>query len=152
MTPRTLQREEKYYKIVKQILDETPYGEQLIRHLDILNYKSAAALTHLSIMIATSAGIFIFWNSRAPGRIDEDIILLSLLAEIVGYIVLTCFALFACLITGPSAYKEADSHAARLKLMGIIRRRRIALLVSIYGTYLLTLALVATFTSEVLVR
>jgi hypothetical protein len=150
MTPRTLQREEKYYKIVKQIVDETPYGEQLIRHLDILNYKSAAALTHLSIMIATSVGIFIFWSSRAPGRISEDITLLSLLAEIVGYVVLTCFALFACLITGPSAYEEADSHTARL--MGIIRRRRIALLVSIYGTYLLTLALVATFTAEVLVR
>lgn len=144
MREDALKRELHYYEVVSE-LGDTPVGEQLMRHIDVINLKAAAVLTHLSIMVAVSVGIFAFWFEKGA----KDLISFFMLCEILGYIGLTLFALIGAMITNPESFMRHGKDSPLKHLIAIVRFRRISLLVSIYGTFFMTIVLIFTLSAKV---
>jgi hypothetical protein len=138
MRKSTIDRELEYYKIVQDFSEE-PGGEQLLRHVDVINLKTASVLTHLSIMIGTSVGIFLFFLEKS----GVNVITVLIFCELLGYVALTMFALVGSMITTPRSFSGHEQDAIR-RFAAIVWRRRFALLTSIYGAYVTTIALMIT--------
>lgn len=145
MRRTALERELEYYRMVRRMEEEEPIARQIFRHIDIINQKAASVLTHLSIMVAISLGIFLFSFSRSGAGYVNIVIFL----EIIGYIALTLSALAGALITDRRSFSGFEEEPLN-RLVAIARFRRIALLVSVHGAYALTIALMVTLSMKLL--
>jgi hypothetical protein len=81
-----LEDEFRYHEIITEIYNHHPVGRQAIRLIDIINTKASALLTHVSIMLAVSTGLFAYISSNYLHH-DKvtDIVTLVIFIEIVIY-------------------------------------------------------------------
>lgn len=139
---KTILADEKHYYEIATAVFNSPTGAQVQRHSDIINHKAAAALTHISIMIAVSIG-----GALSPPENPDSLTNIFIYLETLGYITLAMIALFGALITPPQSfagYEQAKIEPALERFIAIVRRRRISLRTSIYGAYVITPALMIT--------
>ncbi len=135
---------EKAYFVAIASLEDNPRVRQILRHLDILNTKAAALLTHISLMIAVTAFIFYFLYDGAALDIFGTVILV----EMVLYILLTIPALAPLYVTNFYSIK-GDLGTEELALRFYSRRRNTFYL-AYFGCIGLTLIFGLTVGSKVI--
>ena len=133
---RIISAENRYYDVITQIRKRRS-GEQLFRLGDLLNTKGSALLAHVSIMIAVSTALFGFTLQYPSYRSLSK----PFLGEILFYLLITFFVLYAVRITGPETFGDVDEERALEDLILIFRRRRLAYQLAHGATMLATAVL-----------
>ncbi len=129
------ENEIRYVTTVAEIA-EHPLGPQTMRLGDVLNAKTSALLTHVSIMIAVSTAMLFF--SRGPEAIVTSRLLLI---EIALYASISLLCIYTVRITGPNSFKSRNGDAV-FELVSIVRRRRNTYNVALMLTVLATISLI----------
>lgn len=128
----------------RTILIKDPIGAQIIEKAAILNGKTSALLTHVSIMIAISTGFFVFLASKNnPPQFALEI----LIFEIVVYLILSLFCLISITMSGWNEQKLSPQELIR-KSAGYLRIRRMSYLIAMCGTMAATVVLIVTILVE----
>jgi hypothetical protein len=143
---KTLEQEKEYYAIIKR-LRESEHGPFLGRVADIINNRTSALLTHISIMIAILSVILTQFGDFKKVDLFTELVTL----EIVSYLIFSIGCLQALFIINPTTffrYKEQISDYWCI----ILRRRRRIYLASLTGTIVVTVAFLITLLERVFFR
>lgn len=140
------QNEETAYLEHRSLLIEDSLGAQVVEVASILNGKTSALLTHVSIVIAVSTGFLIFLASKtSSSRITVAILIL----EVVVYLVLSLFCLMAITMSGWNEEGLSTEELVR-KRAHHLRTRRKSYRVAISGTMIATVVLIVTILVELI--
>lgn len=119
MRAKTYRDERRYFKRTAELSGETA-GAQLFRHMDVMNEKASALLTHVSIMIAVFsvvAGISYQRDGLTPYN-------LILFCEMAVYALIGLVCTFCIRATSPSSFPLDSSKNSVRGFIRVYRRRR----------------------------
>lgn len=130
------------------MLTDNDLGAQIVEVACILNSKTSALLTHVSIMIAVAIALFSYFSSSKSASLVVDIVLIS---EIVAYLVISLFCLFSITMSGGG---EGELSLDKLiqRRSRILSSRRRNYKIALYGTIIATYVLVSTLLYEIASR
>ena len=134
-----IQREAEYFERIANIKKKGS-GEQILRHTDILNAKTAALLRHVSMMAAISMGLFAYLYR--PPYSEIDILGVGFVILIVFNIAVSVVCLRGIFITDSGSFKRTDE-TPQETLSVILWKRRRSFYASLYASYVSSTSLVA---------
>jgi hypothetical protein len=97
----------------------TDYGKQALRLTDVINEKTSALLTHVTIMIAVIGVFLTIFLQMDVARL----FIIFLYVELIIYMLIACALLFCIFATSPVTFENKDFNRTMLSVMR--RRRRI---------------------------
>jgi len=121
---------------------EKAYGLQVLRHLDVINDKTGALLTHVTIMIAV---VGVFLTIFLPTG-SNYLFVAFLYIELILYMIIACMLLLCIFVTSPRTFMSVDFEYHVFKIM---KKRRViynfCLRITIFITIVFTIALMGKF-------
>lgn len=140
-----LPKKERIYLEHRKMLADDGLGAQIVEVAGVLNSKTSALLTHVSIMIAVTIALFSYFSSDKSPSIIVDIILIS---EIVAYLMISLFCLFSITMSG-GGEGNLSLEKLILRRSHILTYRRRNYKIALYTTIIATYVLIATLLYEI---
>ncbi len=132
-----------YLKNRKALVDD-PLGALIVEVAAILNGKTSALLTHVSIMIAVSTVFFVFVASRSN---SSRLMATILIIEIVTYLILSMLCLMCVTMSGWNELELSPKELIQ-KRAHLLKIRRMSYRTALYGTMTATVMLIVTLIAE----
>lgn len=102
----------------------TDYGRQALRLADVLNDKTGALLSHVTIMIAVVGVLINIFQEQSVNDYGYSPIFISILyIELIFYMTIACALLGSIFVTSPKTFGQEASIHDRLLLISRRRRR-----------------------------